>query len=198
MRKTIDLVILLLVVVGGFFAVRNAGAIGDWWHAQRYTPPTEIKQLAEDAGMSDTGKKLFYRFSPELVSRDELDPLCNVEKLGCVEGQSLSILAHETDAEDRRSGVTAAHEMLHVAYSRLDDEELEDIHKLLKEEVGASGTSTIAKKLQDYSEDDYYVEAYAYIGSELGSVSSELEMHYQNYFSDRNKTVEAYVFSAKR
>lgn len=198
MRKKIDLLLLLLVLVGGFFAVRNAQAIGDWWHATRYTPPPEIQQLAEDAGMNDTGRKLFYRFSPELVSQAELDRHCDKGRLGCAEGQDIYILESTTDAEYNRNVVTAAHEMLHVAYSRLSQEQRGALDPQLEAALKAYGLNNIASKLQDYPSDAYINEAHSFIGSETRDPGNRLEQHYKQYFADRSKTVGAFEASGAR
>jgi len=195
MRRKIDLVILLLVLISGFFALQNAQSIGDWWHASRYDPPSEIEQLAGDAGMSEIGKKLFFRFSPRLVSQAELDQVCNVEKLGCVEGRTLYLLKYENNDQYNRTIVTAAHEMLHVAYSRLGAREREEVDDLLEAELDIAQTSDIIKKLQGYPEADYFNEAHSFIGSELPKLSDDLAAYYQRYFADRSKSVRAYANS---
>jgi hypothetical protein len=118
-RRKVDLVILLLVLIFGALGLVHAKQVGDWWHARIYHPDAEIVQLAEDAGMNDKGKQLFYRFEPTLVDQDTLNDKCSVEKLGCTEGRHIYILRPTTDAERQRTIVTAAHEMLHVAYSPL-------------------------------------------------------------------------------
>jgi len=192
MRKKLDLLILLIVLVVGFFAARNAQAIGDWWHQQQYSPPTDIVQLADAAGMSETGRQLFYRFEPQIVSQSELDSLCSVEKLGCIEGRKIYLLQPANQTEANRTTVTAAHEMLHAAYSRLSSSEKQDLEPLLQAEMAKPAAASIAKELQGYDQADYYNEAHSFIGSELPGISAELESHYSRYFDDRAKTTAAY------
>lgn len=192
MRRTVDLVILVVVLLGGFFAIRNAVAIGDWWHARNYSPSDSIAQMSTDAGMSEKGEKLFYRFSPKLVSRQILDEECTVNKLGCAEGQSIHILQYDDEESYKQAVVTAAHEMLHVAYSRLSDQELDYIHSLIDEQMHLPSSQSIKTKLDGYPDEDYYTEAHSFIGSELEDVIPELEDYYGNYFSDRGKVVQAY------
>lgn len=197
MRKKIDLLVLALVVVSGFFAVRNAVAVGDLWHSLHYDPPKIISQIAEDAGMNDRGKQLFYRFSPQLVSQSELDAACSSDKLGCVEGTSLYILDHQTKGEYERSIVTSAHEMLHIAWSRMDEAELKRLETLLENELAMPNAAKIRAKLDGYPKEDRINEAHSFIGSEMRIVSPALEDHYGSYFSDRSKTTRAYIFSDK-
>lgn len=192
MRKKIDLIILTLVLITGVFGILNAQSLGDWWHARRYTPSAEVIQLADDSGMSEQGKKLFYRFSPQLLDQTELDTRCDNGKLGCAEGQSIYILAHTTETQRNQTTVTAAHEMLHIAYSRLDDTEREKIDALIKTELEEFDASGIVQKLRDYPAEEYYDEAHSFVGSELADISDELEAHYRRYFADRAKSTDAY------
>jgi hypothetical protein len=195
MRRKIDLLILFVILVTGFFAIRNAQSIGDWWHTQRYSPSVEIAGLAEDAGMNEEGKRLFFRFSPQLVDQPQLDSSCDIEKLGCVEGSSIYILIDTTKREYKRNIVTASHEMLHVAYSRLKPSELENLQSLLTIELAKPASSDILDKLKDYPSEDYYNEAYSFIGSEILNVSPELNEYYKKYFIDRSKSTTAYSTS---
>lgn len=192
MRRKVDLVILLLVLIAGVFAVKNAQAIGDWAHGLRYEPPTEIARLATDAGMSKEGKALFYRFSPQLVDQQTLDQKCDAEKLGCAEGRSIYILDYTNEEEYNRAVVTAAHEMLHVVYSRLNDAQRQALETQLTNELQAHTPGGIDEKLKTYPAEDYYNEAHSFVGSELEEVSPALERHYARYFTDRAKVTTAY------
>lgn len=199
MRRKIDLLILLFVLVVGGIGLTRAQQIGDWWHAQTYDPPTEIVQLADAAGMSDEGKKLFYRFEPSLVDQATLDEKCSAEKLGCTEGRFIYILKGATDQEEyNRAVVTAAHEMLHVAYSRLSESKKSEIKSLIDDEIATSAADGIARSLADYPAADYDDEAHSFVGSELAGIGSELEQYYRTYFSDRSKTTAAYAASPER
>jgi hypothetical protein len=198
MRRKIDLVILLIVLILGVFSVLHAQSIGDWWHARTYTPPDEIVQLSNDAGMSDTGKNLFYRFEPSMVDQSTLDQKCSVEKIGCTEDRFIYILRPTNQAEENRTIVTAAHEMLHVAYSRLSQQQKDDLEPLLKAELDKSESNNIKEELNGYSQDDYYNEAHSFIGSEMPDLISQLEQYYAKYFSDRTKTTAAYEASPER
>lgn len=193
-RTVVDISLLILVLVGGFFAVTNATTIGDRVHSFTYTPPAEIVELADDAGMSELGRQLFYRFSPELVSEQKLLDVCLKKSVGCAVGSSIYILEHDDIREQNRSVVTAAHEMLHVAYSRLTDKDRSVVIDLIDRELGGAINQDINKQIQKFAGDDdvFYDEAHAYIGSEAELLSSELEKHYSKYFDNREMSVQAY------
>lgn len=195
MRRKIDVLILLCVGVAGYFAVTNAVSLGDWWHALVSEPSAEAVKLANSAGMNDTGAKLFYRFEPQVVNQAELDAKCTANKLGCAEGQSIYILNYNNGRQYNQSVVTAAHEMLHVAWSRLSDEEIESITPLIEQELRRPDTKVIKDKLAGYPEADYINEAHSFLGTELDDLSEELQRHYQQYFDNRTVVVQAYKAS---
>ena len=195
MRRKIDLFILLIVVFLGAFAANNAVSLGDWWHAKKYTPPTEIVELSENAGMNDAGKNLFYRFEPQLRDEQELAGLCDVKKLGCIEGRFIYLLKPKTKAEHQRTVVTAAHEMLHAAYSRLSNDDKRALESLLEGELAKGTNSGIVQKLKVYPKNEYYNEAHSFIGSETAYLSPALELHYSKYFFERNKSTKAHTDS---
>lgn len=198
MRKKIDLLVLLLVLIAGLIAVKNAVAIGDWWHAQRYTPSTEVIELATQAGMSVEGRKLFYRFSPQITDELTITAECGQEKLGCAVGTVIYILAANNEAEQRRNVVTAAHEMLHVAYSRLSNSERDALSSRYSFALGQPGAVTVRKALEGYPAEDYDTEAHSFIGSELYLAGEELEAHYSRYFDERSKSIQAAHYSPRQ
>lgn len=194
-RRRIDIIILLIVLVGGYFAVRNAVAIVDWWHAVRYQPPTAVARAANDAGLSDTGRRLFYRFSPQFLDSDDIGTRCGGHRLGCVEGQTIYLLASTTQAERYRSAVTAAHETLHVAYSRLSEDDRSKVRTMLDEQLAKYPDRTIDEQLAGLTSDDYHNEAHSYVGTQQAEMLPELATYYDAYFDDRQAVLDAYEAS---
>lgn len=193
-RTIIDLLVLLFVLVLGYIAVQNATAIGDWWFFRSYEPSEEVEQIATDAGMSEEGRKLFYRLDPQFVGRGEINQECGSDALGCTVGRNIYILNDFTPRQYNRSVVTAAHEMLHVSWSRLDENALESLKTALDEQIELV-SDDLYDKFDDFAGEDYYNEAHSYIGTEQPILISELETHYDVYFDDRQKTLDALRFS---
>lgn len=192
MRKKVDILILILVILVGFVAVKYAHGIGDWVHSLRYKPPADIIKIADNASMTNRSKQMFYRFSPALLQQEELDKVCGVKKLGCTNNHSIYILAFTNDKELNQSSVTAAHEMLHVAYNRLSSSQKTKINKLLQIELQKPEASEILNKLSGYPSADYYDEAHSFIGTELASINPELSEYYSKYFDSRDKVIQAF------
>ena len=197
-RRRIDVILLVVVLLVAELTVKNAVAISDWWHSVVYRPPAAVVQLANDAGMNSEGKKLFYRFSPQIVDANTLRDKCGTDKLGCTSGRSIYVLQAHNKLEYASNVVTAAHEMLHVAYSRLTSSQKQaltaETDKALAESTDPVVRS-IREQLSTYSAEDYYNEAHSYIGSELGDAGPELNTYYMRYFSDRSKTTDQYLLS---
>lgn len=193
-RTIIDLLILLLVVITGFIAIKNAVAIGDWWFFRSYEPSDQVIKLAEDAGMNDYGKKLFYRMDPQFVDRQTINQECGSDALGCTVGRNIYILNDFTERQYNRSIVTAAHEMLHVAYSRIDKNDLVELKSNLNKQIQESD-SELVDKFSKFTGEDYYNEAHSYIGSEESDLMDSLKAHYSNYFNDRDKVLTALRYS---
>ncbi len=189
-RTLVDLLILLFVLIVGYFAVRNATAIGDWWYFRSYTPSEEVVKLADDAGMSDYGRKLFYRLDPQFVDRITINEKCGSDALGCTVGRNIYILNDFTPRQYNRTIVTAAHEMLHVAWSRIGAEDLETLKDNFGEQIELIDAD-LFKKFRGFTGEDYYNEAHSYIGTEEPDLIKDLETHYEQYFDDRQKVINA-------
>ena len=82
--------------------------------------------------------------------------------------------------------------MLHVAYSRLSDNQKDKVNSLLAEELNRYDANNIKDKLNGYPTDDYYDEAHSFIGTELANLSPELNTHYSTFFIDRNIVIKLY------
>ncbi len=190
----LTLIALLVVPVGLFL---NRQAIFDWYRLRNYSPPAEIAQLAETTTMTDEAKRLFYVFYPELQDKEAFNASCrNIELsivLGCyVQGQGIYIFRVVDPRLDGIEEVTAAHEMLHVAYERLSRSERERVDTLTREAFDLVTNERIIRTLDSYRERDAGVvpnELHSIIASEVRDIPEELEAYYAKYFTDRTAVV---------
>jgi hypothetical protein len=187
-----DLVFLLIVGVASYFIIQNKTAVQDWWYFRSYQPPQAIIELADRGGMSAYGRKLFYRTNPQLVEQTVIDSECAQENLGCItETGQVYILNDPAHGNDMV--VTAAHEMLHVAYLRLAKAERQKLNQYLTSQQAALSDPTLNNKIAGIGDPEERLdELHSYLGTEHGGLSAELERHYSLYFDDRAKVVEAY------
>lgn len=190
-RYIIDGFILILVIIVGFVAVRNAYAIGDWWFFMRNNPTPETEAIADQAYMTEKGERLFLRFAPELLDQTGVSRECGA-KLGCTVGQKIYILKGTSKTQADTATVTAAHEMLHVAYSRLSNDDKAYIDQLLETAIQDPKYESVANKLDGYKSEDRINEAHSFLGTEATELNPELETYYAQYFSDRAALVRLY------
>jgi hypothetical protein len=90
--------------------------------------------------------------------------------------------------------VTAAHEMLHAAYIRMNNDDKSKVDTLLEVEYKKlENNKNFMERMDFYARTEpgqRYNELHSVIGTEVAEVSSELETYYDKYFSDRQKVVE--------
>jgi hypothetical protein len=188
----IDVLFVAALSFGVYQAAINREEIGDWWYFRSYSPSAEVVKLADDAGMSERGRRLFYRADPHLVTSSEIASQCEVENLGCItEEGKIFILRVESDEDYDKMVVTAAHEMLHMAYRRLEQKK-DEVNGLLRAEVDRLNDARLNRLLSSAADDEeFYDEAHSYLGSEYASLLEETEDHYAGFFEDRSRVVAA-------
>ncbi len=173
-------------------------AIYDWTRLRSYSPPAEIVQLATDTTMNDRGRHIFYVYHPALNNRDEFSQNCtNLGEetivLGCYVTNT-GIYLFDVD-DPRLSGVeqvTAAHEMLHAAYDRLDTEAKSRIDHLTQATLASLADERIKSTVESYRKRDPAIvanELHSIIGTEVRNLPPELEEYYAQYFDNRAKVV---------
>jgi hypothetical protein len=192
LRTKIDLAVLSFVLLVAAIAVPRAEAIGDWWHFLSYEPSENIQRLADDAGMSEAGKRYFYRFSPVIVDDAELTEQCGGVRHGCIYGRNIYIRSQDYKNNYNSAVVTAAHEMLHVAYERMSKADKDVLHNKLNSQLRSPYSSEARKKIEEYPPLEFYNEAHSFIGTEVETLSPELENYYADFFDERAKVTSAY------
>lgn len=194
-------VVVTLVSVGVFaaslfFIIRQDDVV-DWWLLRDYDPPAEIVELARDATMTELGQRYFYVYSPQLLERDAFRANCTIAEksivLGCYVSRQGVFIYDVTD--EQLSGirqVTAAHEMLHVAYERLSTAERERIDQLNLEAFDGLDDTRIRRTMEAYRQRDPTIvanELHSILPTEVRELSDELEEYYAQYFDDRLEVV---------
>lgn len=183
----------------------------DWYLLRDYEPSSEIRRLAEDTTMTELGQRYFYVYDPQLLSRETFRQNCTVAEksiiLGCYVSRSSIYIFDVT--EERLSGVrqvTAAHEMLHVAYERLSSAEQERIDALNLELFDSLEDDRVKQTVESYRERDPAIvanELHSILPTEVRQLNPELEEYYAQYFENRLQVVEysenyASVFESAR
>lgn len=203
-----NVVLSLLILAGGLWAFWNIQTVVDWWRLMRYKPSPAIVQLADATTMAGRGRDMFYVSDPQVEARDSFNQHCSDKGtgeqgavLGCYVRQSIYVY----DVNDPRlpgvKEVTAAHEMLHAAYDRLDKTTKSRINNLLQTEVDKRKDDTDLQEViglyQQTEPGELLNEMHSILATEYSGLSPDLESYYKQYFTDRNKVV-SYAQSYKR
>ncbi len=202
-----NIAIVAVVIVG----VRFEQDLRDWSKLLQYEVPPQVAKLATTTTMTDTARRLFYLNEPTIESQKSAQNLCKSTEhtvvLGCYVPNK-GIFLQEV-ADPRLQGVmevTAAHEMLHVAYQRMSLFEQTQLNNQLQAALQQIQNPRISQLVNTYREQEPNSvdnELHSILGTEVRNLSPKLEEHYRKYFTDRNAIValsERYegVFTALR
>ncbi len=197
-RKLFGYASLLAVLVLGYFALSNQQDIKDWWYLRSYQPSAEIQELADASGFSEQGRDYFYVSDPQISGKEEFNDFCVFEEqtivLGCYDGRYIFILDINDPELEGVEIVTAAHEMLHAAYSRLSDTEREEVDQMVNEQFAKTTNKRIKQLIAEYDQNDQALinnELHSILPTELEKLMPELEAYYDELFDDRQKVVRA-------
>lgn len=196
-KRVLSYTIILLIISLSIGAVVQRQAINDWWILRSYDPPVAVVNLADSITTTDYGQKLFYVNKPQIDGAEAFRNSCTISEasiiLGCyVENDGIYIF----DVTDVRLAgvqqVTAAHELLHVAYQRLNGAEKERINNLTSIVRQNLTDERILQTIETYQTRDSAVvpnELHSIFATELRDLPKELEDYYAQYFTDRLRIV---------
>lgn len=189
---------LVVLAVGLYF---NQNLVRDTISASLFKPSQSIEKVNQKIGLTTTGQRFFYASKPELSTADEFNAKCrDIEKtsvvLGCYDGNTITLYDINNQELEGIEEVTAAHEMLHAAYDRLDKKSKLQLDKTL-EEFGDELQSDprFAERISVYnnlSQAQRTNELHSILGTEVDKLNQELESHYSQYFKDRKTIVGLY------
>lgn len=196
-RSKLSLLVLLLLLVISWVSYLHRYSIYDWYRLIGYDPPSEIVALADQTSMSEYGRRLFYVNRPVLNDKSSFQEKCTIDEativLGCYISGDGIYLYKVTD--ERLKGVhqvTAAHEMLHAAYSRLSSAEKEKIDALTAKVASSITNERINNTINNYKTRDPSVvpnELHSILATEVSELPEDLEAYYSKYFTDRSAIV---------
>lgn len=170
--------------------------IYDWYRLRDYTPPASIVTLADETTMTPYARKVFYVTQPVIADQQTFNAACSREAsivLGCyIPGEGIYLY----DIKDARlhgvMEVTAAHEMLHAAYDRLDGDEQRRVDDLTAANLKNVTDQRVLDTVERYREHDPSVvpnELHSILATEVSQLSPELEDYYKQYFTNRQAVI---------
>lgn len=164
----------------------------------QYQPNSQIAELADRSSMNGNGKFYFYASHPAIEEAQDFNKQCDRKEqgtavLGCYTGRFIYIYDVKDQKLDGIREVTASHEMLHAAYDRLNSEERKKVDALLEAEYNTlKNDKKLAERMAFYGRTEPGErdnELHSVIGTEIRSISPELETYYKRYFADRRQVV---------
>jgi hypothetical protein len=197
LRKILVVLLCVASISAPLVVLWQRQNILDWWVLRSYQAPSEIVGLADNTAMTEHARRLFYVHRPTLDDKKSFGEHCDAREesivLGCYHSREAIYIYDIRDP--RLSGireVTAAHEMLHAAYDRLDEKERVEIDTLLTNFYDTLQNPRIRKNIEDYRKGDPSVvanELHSILATEVRELTPQLEVYFSQYFSDRSRVV---------
>lgn len=197
LKRISGLFIGLIFAALAVFIVANRQYVIDQITVWQYAPSSSVAQLAQRATIADKGLFYFYASQPSIEGTQRFNSQCDRKEqtsaiLGCYSAERIYIYDVTDPRLDGIREVTASHEMLHAAFERLSEDEKRTLGTLLEAEYAKLQNAELQSRMEYYARaqpGDRTNELHSIIGTEVASISSELEKHYRQYFSDRQKVV---------
>lgn len=204
MSKTLKFIassLTVAVMAAGLVIVLQWQKVSDQLAVWSYQPDSSIVALADRGDFSDDGRFYFYLARPEFKSNGNLGSHCRMAEqgnpvLGCYLSENgldrIYILDVDNPDLDGIREVTAAHEMLHVVYSRLSTDEIDRLSALLEKAYERVKTPKLEERMDYYQRTEPGArinELHSIIGTEFSDIGQDLEDYYGKYFVSRQKIV---------
>ncbi len=198
-KSLVTVAILLAWLAGLSLALLNRQAIIDWWKLRDYQASAAVSSLANQATLTDYGRKIFYVNHPSINNKTRFFKQCpNGDRehsivLGCYHGNQGGIFLLDV-TDPRLEGVeqvTAAHEMLHGAYDRLSQDERRSVNAQLENFYKKQlKDPRILKTIEAYKSSepkDVINEMHSIFATEISDLPESLEKYYSRYFDNRKQ-----------
>lgn len=184
--------LILIALAIGIYS--NQQYIIDRVTVAQYEPAANVQQLVERSAMTDRGRFHFYIGTPSVESTQRFNTQCDRREpqsaiLGCYASGKIYIFDVPNEQLDGIEEVTASHEMLHVVFERLDQEEIDRLALLLEAEYEKVSDEAFRERMDYYARNQpgqRVNELHSIIGTEQANISPELEEYYRQYFTDRS------------
>lgn len=188
------LIAIAITAIGFFYGA----TITDWVKGFAYTPSEQVAATNNRIGFTPRGQQIFYATFPSVEDKTQFNASCSsgertVAILGCYVGDRIYIYNIQNAELDGTLEVTAAHEMLHAAYQRLNYFERQQVDAMIKSEYETiKDVPEISQIMQYYTAAEPGAELdelHSIIGTTIKDLPAPLEVYYGRYFSNRSAIV---------
>ena len=200
--KIIGLLTAFLLFGASLWTVFNWQLVVDYASVYDFSPDQEIKALVTDSGMSEKGEFHFYSSYPRITDAEEFNSVCQRQEqsspiLGCYISGTNRIFIYNVDNQDLKGikEVTAAHEMLHVAYSRLSQRERDWLEPRLEAAYSRLANDKLRARMDYYAKaepGEKLNELHSILPTEYADLGQELNDYYAKYFDNRQAAIKLY------
>lgn len=162
--------------------------------ASRYVPTSEIAGIHDMLQLTGEGSNLLYASAPVIETGQSFNSACESTErtqaiLGCYNLRKIYLYDVVNPELAGAKEVTAAHEMLHAAYERLNVLDRPRVDQMMGAEYQKLKGEPELKKLVDYYEKaepgSLNNELHSILGTIEVELSPELEAYYARYFKNR-------------
>ncbi|HSW92329.1 MAG TPA: hypothetical protein VLH14_00445, partial [Patescibacteria group bacterium] len=185
------MLVFVAIATGAYFY----GPIAvDAVRASSFHPNTDITGVDSRINLTTRGRQIFYATTPIIEDRDAFNTDCeSVERtaaiLGCYVRDRIYLYNIQGSELDGALEVTAAHEMLHAAYARLNIFEQASVNKMINAEYAKiKDEPDIKQEMQYYAQaepGEELNELHSIIGTTIKDLPADLEQYYARYFTNR-------------
>lgn len=190
-------IVSVALISAATWAIINRQYVRDVVTVLRFQPSAQIEAINERVAFTEEGTFSFYSGEPVIAGADTFNQDCPRQEpdspiLGCYANGNIYVFDITNPQLDGMEEVTAAHEMLHVVWDRMDMEEQVRIGTLLTAAYERGASDELKERFSYYerSEPDQLMnELHSIIPTELEDIGPELEAYYAQYFSDRAAVV---------
>ena len=201
LARVIPTVLALVLVAAGVLAFLGFQRLVDQYTVWTFRPSESVSSLIGSSQLTEEGRFIFLASKPVIESSNIFASSCASNQegsgiLGCYLPRNRSIHLFAV-TEPRLAGLTdvvAAHEMLHAAWDRFSASEQQQLVPLLEREASKlGGDPAFQARLDYYAKNEPGQrdnELHSIIGTEIASISPELEAHYAKWLGNRQALVK--------
>ena len=180
------------------FLLLNQQYVKDQISYRSFEPSASVKALEKNISFTEKGAFYFYAQQPEIEGSEAFNKSCQRQEvgnpiLGCYVTNKIFVFDVTNEKLEGIEEVTAAHETLHAVWDRLSKSEQESVGALLEAEYAKQTDNAELKERMEYYKrtepGQLQNELHSILGTEIKTLSPDLEAHYAKYFSNRQIVV---------
>ena len=193
--RTLVVVMMTTILVAAFL---NRTFLRDLIVGATFSESAEISSIKTNLELTGGADVVFRATKPKLLKEDQFNNICRdddayISILGCYVNDEISLYDIKSSELNGIVESTAAHELLHAVWKRMDDGEKNRIGELLNAVYNDElYNKELKNELSNYSSDELLDELHSRVGTEIKNLPKELEEHYAKYFRNQDVVVKFY------